>query len=253
MLERDLQEIGLNNKEARVYLASLELGQSTVQEIAKKATVNRATTYFIIEGLMKMGLVSSFQKGKKQYFVAADPDRLVEILEQEKTSIEKRKENLKKLLPQLQSINNIRKTRPVVRYYEGKEGIKTMVDEIMKASGGQTVNMIYSVDEINKFFNPEEINKWRTKRKQKNIKTKSIYTYKDGFRESTPDSQRRKIPADKFPITCDIAVYDNKVRIAALGNRLIGIIIEDQEIANTMRSILSLAWEAAEKYNKKKK
>ncbi|MDZ4385041.1 MAG: helix-turn-helix domain-containing protein, partial [Candidatus Moranbacteria bacterium] len=76
MLEKDLQEIGLNEKEARVYLSALELGQSTVQDIAKKALVNRATTYFVIESLMKSGLMSSFQKGKKQYFVAADPDRL---------------------------------------------------------------------------------------------------------------------------------------------------------------------------------
>ena len=41
MLERELQEIGLNEKEAKVYLATLELGQSVVQDIAKKAGVNR--------------------------------------------------------------------------------------------------------------------------------------------------------------------------------------------------------------------
>ena len=90
MLERDLQEIGLNEKEAKVYLAALELGQSVVQDIAKKAGVNRATTYFVIEGLMKMGLMSSFHKGKKQYFVAADPDRLIRVVEQEKGSIERK-------------------------------------------------------------------------------------------------------------------------------------------------------------------
>ena len=61
---------------------------------------------------------------------------------------------------------------------------------------------------------------------------------------------RRKIPADKFPISCDIAVYDDKVRIVALGGRLIGIIIEDKEIAKTMKSVLNLAWESAEKYDK---
>lgn len=250
MLERDLQDIGLNEKEARVYLASLELGQSVVQDIAKKAGVNRATTYFVIEGLMKMGLMSSFHKGKKQYFVAADPDRLAEILEQQKFSIEKKEINFKKLLPQLQSIVAKKKGGPVVKYYEGKEGIKTLVEEILKANKDQTVNMVYPVDEINKIFSMEEMSKWRKERMKKNIKTKSIYTFKGGRRESTPDSQRRKIPGDKFPISCDIAVYDDKVRIVALGGRLIGIIIEDKEIAKTMKSVLNLAWESAEKYNK---
>jgi len=250
MLEKELQEIGLNEKEAKVYLASLELGQSTVQDIAKKAGVNRATAYFIIDALMKMGLMSSFHKGKKQYFVAADPDRLVEILEQEKNTIEKRKGNLQKLLPQLQSLTK-QTGKPVVKYYEGKEGIKSMVEEILKASIKEIVSMAYSVDEINKFFSQEEVNKWRIKRMQRNIKTRSIYTYKEGMRESTTDSQRRKVPFEKFPISCDIAVYDNKVRIASFSERLVGVIIEDKEIAKSLKAILDLAWEAAEKYQEK--
>ena len=68
MLERELMEIGLNEKEVKVYLASLELGQSAVQAIANKSGVNRATTYFVIEGLTTKGLISSFHQGKKQFF-----------------------------------------------------------------------------------------------------------------------------------------------------------------------------------------
>src|SRR6266702_4120523 len=144
MLEQELIAIGLNEKEAKVYLSALELGQSTVQQIAQKAAVNRATAYFIIDALMQRGLVSSFYKGKKQYFIASDPERLIEILEQKKENIEKKKENLKKLLPQLQSLNNKQGDKPLVRYYEGKEGIASMVDEVLKASTG-TVYMAYSV------------------------------------------------------------------------------------------------------------
>ena len=64
MFERELVEIGLNEKEAKVYLASLELGQSAVQGISSRSGVNRATTYFIIEGLTAKGLISSFHQGK---------------------------------------------------------------------------------------------------------------------------------------------------------------------------------------------
>ena len=168
MLERELQEIGLNEKEAKVYLATLELGQSVVQDIAKKAGVNRATTYFVIEALMKSGLMSSFHKGKKQFFIAADPDRLVEVLEQEKDLVEKREKNLKKLLPQLQSINNKQKDRPVVKYYEGKEGIKTMVDEVLRADDN-IINFAYSVDALEGLFSEEDKLRWRKIRVKKNI------------------------------------------------------------------------------------
>jgi len=247
MLEKELIDIGLNEKEAKVYLASLELGQSVVQEIAQKSGVNRATAYFTIESLMKMGLMSSFHKGKKQYFISSDPDRLIEIMEQEKENIERKKENLKKLLPQLQSINNKEKDRPVVKYYEGKEGISTMVDEVLKTAKG-TVNMAYSVDALNSLFSEKDKEKWRNTRIQRDVFTNAIYTFKNGKLESIPRSVSHKVPFEKFPITCDIAVYNNKVRIASLSNRLIGVIIEDKEIAKSMKAVLDLAWEAAEKY-----
>lgn len=249
MLEKELQTIGLNEKEAKVYLASLELGQSTVQDIAKKAGVNRATAYFVIEALMKMGLMSSFHKGKKQFFIAADPDRLIEILEQEKTTLENRAKGLKKLLPQLQSINNKQTDRPVVRYYEGKEGIAAMVDEFLKTKK-TTINMAYSVDAVENVFSEEERARWRSSRVERNIETKVLYTYKTGNLPALPKSTSRKVPLDKFPITCDIAVYDDKVRLASLSDRLVGIIIEDKEIAKSLKAILDLAWEAAEKYTK---
>lgn len=248
MLEKDLQDIGLNEKEAKVYLASLELGQSTVQDIAKKADVNRATTYFIIESLMKSGLMSSFHKGKKQYFVAADPDRLSDILKQEKTRIEKNELNLKKFLPQLESIAS-RHEGPVVKYYEGKEGLLTMSEELLRKAKSD-IMMAYSVDAVNSVFTEKERESARERRVGKGVKTKVIYTYKDGILESTADGERRKVPMEKFPLNCDIAIYDDYVRIASLGKRLVGIVIEDKEIANSLRSIFKLAWEAAEKYKK---
>ena len=249
MLEQELISIGLNEKEAKVYLSSLELGQSTVQSIAVKAAINRATTYFIIDGLMQRGLMSSFHKGKKQYFIAADPERLVEILEKEKKQIESIKENLQKLLPQLRSLNNKQGGRPLVRYYEGKEGVTSMVDEVLKAAKG-TVYMAYSVDAINDVFDKKDVERWRDIRIERGVQMKVMYTYKEGELKNIPNSENTKIPFDKFPITCDIAVYGNKVRIASLDKRLVGVIIEDEEIAKSMEAILKLALESAKKYGK---
>ncbi|MCF7835696.1 MAG: helix-turn-helix domain-containing protein [Candidatus Marinimicrobia bacterium] len=79
-----LKQLGLSEKEAKVYLASLELGEATVQEIAKQAGVNRPTTYVQIEKLTKMGLMSSVEKEGKKYFNAEEPNQLLKILEKQK-------------------------------------------------------------------------------------------------------------------------------------------------------------------------
>lgn len=73
MYEKELQNLGLSEKEAKVYTTSLELGPDTVQNIAKESGINRATTYVQIGTLKEKGLISEFEKGKKTYFVAESP------------------------------------------------------------------------------------------------------------------------------------------------------------------------------------
>src|SRR3989338_3658806 len=102
-----LISIGLSDNEAKVYMAILDLGQATVLEISAKAGVNRPTTYVQIESLKKMGLVSSQTKGKKQIFIAESPDQLEFVIEQEKKTVEQKKEELAKILPELINIFNL--------------------------------------------------------------------------------------------------------------------------------------------------
>lgn len=68
-----LIKLGLSEKEAKVYLAALELAQDSAQNIAKKAGVNRPTTYVILEKLMKLGLANTLEENKKTLFVAESP------------------------------------------------------------------------------------------------------------------------------------------------------------------------------------
>ena len=59
-LKNGLKELGFSEKESEVYLAMLELGPAAVQDIAKKAGVNRSTTYVMIESLKRRGLISTY-------------------------------------------------------------------------------------------------------------------------------------------------------------------------------------------------
>ena len=73
-LINQLEKIGLNKKQAEVYLACLEIGFSTAQNIAQKTTIKRTTVYDILEHLIKQNLVTQTIKGKKRFYVAEDPE-----------------------------------------------------------------------------------------------------------------------------------------------------------------------------------
>ena len=104
MLDKELQKLGLSDKEAKVYLSSLELGPSPVQVIAQKAGVNRATTYVMIESLIGRGLMSSFEKGKKRFFTAESPDQLMTLLKKEEAEVGTKIKQLGDMIPELKMI-----------------------------------------------------------------------------------------------------------------------------------------------------
>ena len=66
--EERLAVFGLSAKEAKVYLALLELGPSTMTEVARVANINRTTGYPVLETLAAKGLVYFINEAKIQKY-----------------------------------------------------------------------------------------------------------------------------------------------------------------------------------------
>src|SRR3990172_67098 len=170
---KQLQEMGLSEKEARVYLALLELGQAGVPEISKKSGVNRTTTYVILESLAKEGLVSQIEKEKEKEFIEH--------------------------LAQLAALFETAGERPKVRFYEGKEGLNVIQDEILQTKD-KRIEAIFSQDDLEKAFTQEEKKEYFDRRMKKKIGAKAIYTRGLApFYKVAPIDELRIIPKDKFP------------------------------------------------------
>ena len=83
-----LTNFGLTDKQAKVYLALLELSSALPSTISRKSGLKRPTVYVILEQLQEKGLVGHLKKGNSLFFTAVDPKALVED--------QKRKVNLKR-------------------------------------------------------------------------------------------------------------------------------------------------------------
>src|SRR3954471_4470510 len=103
-LAAKLQPLGLADKEARVYVAALFLGPSSVQKIANQADVNRATAYVILDQLADLGLVSQSTEGKKTVYIAEGPEALGNLFERQQDLIKERRHQLQQLLPELSQV-----------------------------------------------------------------------------------------------------------------------------------------------------
>lgn len=246
MFTKQLEEIGLNEKEAKIYVATLELGQGSAAEIAKKSGVNRATTYFTLENLMKIGLVSASNEEKKQLFVPEDPSQLENILEKQKQAIEQKRFGLKKLVGDLNSINSASVKKPIVKYYLGKEGIMRMASSSFNFTKDEPMWLAFSKDEMDNFISKEENEKLKQTRLKNKSSVRALYNSEQITLESDKDNTRIKINKSDYIFPGDIAVYKDKIRLTSYRDE-IGIIIENKDIAETLKSIFKLAIKAAKK------
>ncbi|MBP9718313.1 hypothetical protein KBD59_03385 [Candidatus Gracilibacteria bacterium] len=257
MLPQLLQKIGLTDKDAEVYLACLELGTQPASVIAKKASLKRPTTYLILEGLLKRGLVSEYNGANVKYFTAVSPDYLVNYVEKQKRELSQHQHELEQYLPQLHSLANPYTISPKVRFYEGVEGIERVMDDTLKSS---TKIMCYS--STDSWFSRQDTRDYITQ-----YGRKRVHQYKIPMRAMYLDTElSRKYHEMDYPRGADgttlsewrwfdksvtelnneINIYDNKVAIVTISRtELIGIIIESKEIANTHRAIFEEAWRNA--------
>jgi HTH-type transcriptional regulator, sugar sensing transcriptional regulator len=249
---KELQDMGLSEKEARVYLAALELGRTTAEKLATAAKVNRSTTYVQLESLMKMGLMSTYEEGKKTYFAPESPTYLKRILELKRGEISAREKELDKLLPDLNHLFDGAGEKPLVRFFMGKEGVANMREQILDAKN-KNIQVIYSFDALANTFTEHEREEYSKRRSKKGIVARIIYNKKDGpFPEDFEYTSRCHIPENVFKVTNDIVIFDNKVAVANLQGALFGVLIENAQIADSMRSIFEFIWKAAPKFNNKK-
>jgi sugar-specific transcriptional regulator TrmB len=247
MIEKKLQSLGLSEKEAKTYLAALELGATSVMEISKKASLKRPTTYYAIGELIKKGLISTFEKGKKTYFVAESPERLISLVTIQKRRAAALEEDLAKILPALNRLFELIGERPRVRFFEGKEGIRAIQEDILK-SKFKTMEEIVPLEEALKVF-PRRAGDYRQKIREKiekmKIKNRVIYTAKKAILPSKEKFRERKhFFLEKLPLSAEIVIYGKKIAIVTYKGKLMGLIVESEEIASSLRAIFDLAWQS---------
>ncbi|MEY8263036.1 MAG: helix-turn-helix domain-containing protein, partial [Bermanella sp.] len=65
-----LTHLGLSQREIAIYQSLLELGPSSIRDLAQKSAVNRGSTYETLKVLVSKGIVNYLPKGKRRVFQA---------------------------------------------------------------------------------------------------------------------------------------------------------------------------------------
>ncbi len=251
-MEEALIEFGLSQKEVKVYLALVLLGTTSSTPLAKKAQINRTTTYDIIESLIRHGLVSRVGGIKKETFTAEPPEKLPLLLEARMRKLNQQIMKAHSLVRQLKFFGSSQPGRPKVSLYDGSTGIRNLYEDSLLSS--EDIRSFSSTESLES-FDPAFLHDYYEQRANKKIFIKAIINDVSSAHEYQKQDRKlhrelRIVPKDMMDIRPEIYIYDNKVAIFSLEEKF-GVMLESTDIANALKKLYDLAWEQAGKYSAK--
>ncbi len=249
MIKNLLSELNFSEKESQVYLALLEVGSAKAQEIAKKTDLNRTTIYDIFEVLMHKGLVSKYKKGATNYFNALEPRHLLTYLEREKEEqakkVEKQKQKVSELLPQLISMQNIfGASKPKVQFFEGEKGMREAYEDTLSS---KEIILAYANAETMHKALPNFFPEYYKRRAEKRIFIRAIIPRNKVSIERVSHNQEemrdtRFLPNEEITFSPEVNIYNNKILVASWKEKM-AILIESKELADLQKLTFNLLWD----------
>lgn len=233
-----LDSLGLNEKEQAIYLSSLELGESLQLPLAEKAGIKRTTLREILPELQKKGVLELVVRGKRNYISAVNPKNLLERL---KTTTQEAEQSL----PALLAIQNTTVDKPLVRFYDGVEGVKEIYRLTLEVA--EPIYGFVEVEAIHPLIQKWLSKEYTQKRNQKQIKAYNIVNTSSKLDSIMPSDQYREnkiVSGKEFPFQMEIIVFGEYVAYINFREteRPSATLIQSQAAAITMSSIHQLFW-----------
>lgn len=241
-IDSSLKSLGFLDGEIRTYVAVLENGPQTVLEIAKKTQLSRQTIYDAIEVLQERDLMTVKQLEKKILYVAEPPSKLLTYAKKREAEFKEQIEDLNRTIPSLE-LCMAGESRPVVKMYEGKEGILAMIGDLQRIPEGDSFEICDGPAMLS-VMTDEDLAPFRKVIKSKNFVHKGILS---GVVRPAPRSipgHRKFLPREEGNFKSYINVVDDIVTMSTYSGKLFSLVIKNKQIADAMRIVFKYAHQA---------
>lgn len=236
-LEDKLARLGISGNLYKVYRASIELGEVTVSDLAAAAGLPRTTTYDVVERLEEEGLLRIEGSGRKRVVVPHDPSVLLEY-------VAARRAMVTEMMPELRSLYNQAKGKPRIRFYEGADGIRTVLWDNLAV--GLPLRATFSMSELREVPGLEEINHYRSARIAKGVGMRVIRSRHRDTDDIWPDSEAELRELRWAPEGMNVAmttfIYGDNVALISSKRENYGLIIESEEFAAHQSLLFDALW-----------
>ena len=246
-----LVKIGLRTKEAKIYLASLELGETTIIPLSKYAGISRTTAYVVTEKMAAKGFLSITRRGAHNYISPAPPEKLREFVIIKEQKAKNQREIAEEIIPSLLYLSSEMPNRPKVQYFSGRAGLRAIHEDLL-SSGEVKDYYIGSTQEIEKTLGKRFIIDWIRRRIKAGIFSYGIRIKSQEIKEDIYKTSRRMLreiryAPEGFESPLYTIIYGNKVAFLTSKNEGFGLIIESEDFGKTQKSMFDILWKVSKK------
>jgi len=244
-----LKRFDCNNREAATYIACLQMGMASVQEIAHHLNTNRITVHSTIEQLIKKGLLFETKKGKKRFIVAESPDVLTRILQSKMNELKLVEQDLSYVTKLLNSMQAQDRDFYNVRFYEGASGLKKIMEEVLNTKNDICV---FTCAEFVPGISLNYLKDFYKRLADQGVHSKILCSQGNFANEFKNLQMKYKLQMRllALPQECKASFYlwDNNIALASLmDNKVVCTIIQNKDIAFFFRHIIfESTWNSAQ-------
>ncbi len=248
-LEFLFSQLGLSQKALVIYTTLLQSKGLKVASISQKSAIKRGTAYVLLAELEELELIEGYEKSGVQYYRATSPENLLTLVERRRKELLATKVLAEDVVKDLKKQWKVAVGRPVVQYYEGREGIQKVFADIY-APKDEPVYGCVDLEVADTVF-PEEITEKLIPIRIQNklfaytILGDSPLAQEVASRDSEQCRSTRLVAKEEYPFPAEIDVYEDKIAMLSFDKGdFVATIIENRDFAQTLRSIFKLAFDA---------
>jgi sugar-specific transcriptional regulator TrmB len=252
MYKEVLIRAGLTEEEARVYEILLEKGPQGAGELLKHVKpMKRGLLYKTLDRLAERDLVLQKDVRGKQQFIPQSPESLALLAKERAEEAKKTVTAFDAMLPELKAKHALSTERPVIRFFEGKEGLREIYEDHL-TSGAKDLYFIRTAraQEYRTLFGTWFGNYLKRQGKI-GIRVHALTvddedTNHDPAIDKVRGVLRTWVRPEDYTAPIQIDSYGNKVAILSFGKEVFGILIESEPLARAIREVLILAKHGAD-------
>lgn len=234
-----VKNLGFTTKSAKIYLAALELGEASVQQLAEKARVKRTTLYYVLDELTESGALIFTKTGKRSYYV---PEQPATLLKNAKEKIA----NFEDSLALLEEKAAYVRRRPRVYFLYGAAGFKQVWDLILNTKEKEYRIVTEGENFLDYAKEKYIVDEIIAKKKRLGVSSRQLITASDYAKKIiAKDAQENRVskllPAIyKLPFT-EIITESLVAFISPRFSNMI-FIVENDAFAKTRKSVFEMLW-----------